>query len=127
MTVSGRRPTGNARRIGKGFLEGLAAVSSALADSPKRERILQIDLEMERLQHEKDTLIVGLIEPGDLKVSEDYDPRRAAIIHNAPVSTDGRLTDCRGSWQDNDPFDKSHPGCPYRKTQHGSHEFTLRD
>lgn len=128
MTISGRRPTGRASRIGKGLLDGLAAVSTAMADSPKRERIAQIDIELERLQHEKDTLILGLIEPGDLKVSEGYDPRRAAIINNAPVSSsDGRLTNCEGQWSASSTIHNCHPACPYLGTKHIAHEFTLRD
>lgn len=126
MTMSGRRPNDRLGRIGKGLLEGLAAVGTMMADGPKLERIEQIDSEIERLQHEKDTLIASLIEPGDLKVSDDYDPNKAVIIHPARAG-EGRLVKCEGSWRDNDPFDKSHPGCPYRKTQHIKHEFTLRD
>ena len=97
-TFSGRRNTGTAKRIGKGLLEGLSAIGTVMADGPKVERIKEIDAHIESLQHEKDSLIASLIEPGEYKVSDSYDP-----------------------------FDKSHPGCPYHGTQHIAHEFTLRD
>ena len=124
---TGRRPNDRARRIGKGLLDGLAYLGTVMSDGPKLERIEEIDSEIERLQHEKDSLIASLIEPGDLKVSDGYDPHKAVIIHPPRTAGEGRLTKCEGSWRDNDPFDKSHPGCPYRKTQHVKHEFTLRD
>lgn len=134
---TGRRHTNRARNIGKGILEGLGALGTAMADAPKKVRINEIDTLVENLLQERDHLIADLIEPGDLKVSENYDPRwrkpsvvgvdEAGPLGDRPVVAEGRLTECAGSWRDNDPFDKSHPGCPYRKTQHVKHEFTLRD
>ena len=95
---TGRRPTGRAKSFGRALLDGLDAIGTAMADGPKVERIKEIDAHIESLQHEKDSLIASLIEPGNLKVSDSYNP-----------------------------FDKSHPGCPYHGTQHIAHEFTLRD
>jgi hypothetical protein len=131
MSFSGRRPTdrtetakSRAKRVGMGLLDGLSAIGTVMADGPKFERIKEIDAEMERLQHEKDTLIVGLIEPGDLKVSEGYDPNRAGIHRLSPEG--GRLTMCPGRVT-RSIYDSVHPGCPYKDTIHGKHEFTLRD
>jgi hypothetical protein len=125
-SFTGRRNTGRASRVGRGILDGLSVLGTALADGPKITRIKEIDAEMERLQHERDSLIVTLTQDYEgYEVSEDYDPNKAVIMHVRPG--EGRLTKCAGSWRDNDPFDKSHPGCPYRKTQHVGHEFTLRD
>lgn len=125
MSLSGRRPNERTRKIGKGILDGLSLLGTALADGPKHDRIKEIDAELERLQHEKDTLINSLIEPGDLKVSEGYDPHKAAIIHPARHS-EGRLTICPGR-STSSRYDPVHPGCPYVNQIHNKHEFTLRD
>ena len=127
-TFSGRRPTDRMSRSGKGFLEGLTIVGTVLADGPKHERINEIDAEMERLQLEKDTLIASLIEPGNLKVSEGYDPNKA-VVNKPPHRTadGGRLTQCAGQWSATTKYHDAHPGCPYLGTKHNPHEFTLRD
>lgn len=119
---TGRKPTGLGARIGKGLLDGLEAVGTAMNDGPKLERIKQIDSEMERLQHEKDSLIVGLIEPGNLKVSDDYDPHKAVIMNVAGA----RLTHCEGR-RTSSRYHDAHPACPYIETIHNAHDFTARD
>lgn len=127
-SFTGRRNTGKASSIGRGFLSALDAVGTALADGPKYSRINEIEELVIDLLQERDHLIAGLIEPGNLTVSEDYDPRwRKSAVIVTTSTTDGRLTECKGSWRDNDRFDDSHPGCPYRGTRHIRHEFTLRD
>lgn len=134
MTMSGRRPNDRARRIGKGILDGLSAIGTALADGPKYQRINEIDAQITELRQERDHLIYGLIEPGDLKVSEDYDPRWRKTDVEPDEASDiamsfpdtGRLTRCRGRASMN-AYHSAHPGCPYVDTIHNSHEFTLKD
>jgi hypothetical protein len=122
---TGRPTSDRARKIGKGIFEGLSLLGTALADGPKHDRIKEIDAEIERLQHERDTLIASLIEPGDLKVSKGYDPNKAVVIHNVRPG-EGRLTQCPGR-STSSAYDRCHPGCPYNSKIHGAHEFTLRD
>lgn len=122
--------THNFKQTGRSILNGLGKLAVAAADSPKRDRIKQIGEEIERLNQERNYLLVSLIEPkSSEKPDEDFDLK--AYERTAPASVtgdnNGRLTKCEGSWRDNDRFDSSHPGCPYRKTQHNAHEFTLRD
>ena len=117
-------PRHRATNLGKGLLDGLGYIATKLADSGNLDRIKEIDAEIALLKQERNHLIKGLIEPGDLKVDEDVPLMDKFFGKKADA---GRLTKCKGSWRDNDPFDKSHPGCPYRKTQHTEHEFTLRD
>lgn len=127
MSITGRRPNERANRFAKSFMEGLSFVGTALADGPKHERIREIDVEIERLQQEKDALITSLIEPGDLKVSDGYDPNKAVIIKNVfSRPGDGRLVLCKGR-RTTSTYHDAHPGCPYVDTIHNSHEFTLRD
>lgn len=127
---TGRRPSDRARRIGKGILEGLSAIGTAMADEPKRARIEEIDEEIKNLKQERDHLIKTLIEPGDLKVSKNFDPywrkpEERTRVRVMPVG-EGRLTKCKGrSYMGK--FHDAHPGCPYIDTIHGPHEFTLRD
>lgn len=135
---TGRRSNDRARRFGRGILDGLSALGTAMADGPKRARIDEIDRHVADLLQERDHLIADLIEPGDMKVSENYDPRwRKAVVEDAEDKSAmdaifgekqdaGRLTKCRGRAYDG--YNTTvHPGCPYVETIHGSHEFTLRD
>lgn len=135
MSISGRRPNDRARRIGKGLLEGLSAIGTALADGPKFQRIEEIDAQITELRQERDHLIKDLIEPGDYKVSSDYDPRwRKTDVEPAEASdiamsfpdTEGRLTQCKGR-STSSTYSSVHPGCPYNAKIHVAHEFTLRD
>lgn len=127
-SFTGRPNTGRAKKIGSSILDGLSLLGTALSDGPKHARIEEIDQIVADLLQERDHLINDLIEPGNLRVSENFDPRWSKPSTIVQVdSSDGRLTQCSGSWRDNDPFDASHPGCPYRKQQHIAHEFTLRD
>jgi hypothetical protein len=133
MSLSGRRPNDRtenakdrAKRVGMGILDGLSALGTVMADGPKHERIKEIDGEIERLRHERNTLIATLIEPGNLKVDDDYDPHKAVIINPPRNLGDGRLTECPGRVT-RSVYDSVHPGCPYKETIHGRHEFTLRD
>lgn len=121
MSITGRRKTG----LGDSILRGLAAVGTAMSDGPKLERIRQIDADLDNLQHEKDTLIAGLIEPGDLRVSEGYDPHRAVVIRNVRPG-EPRLVECEGR-STMSVFHDAHPACPYIEQRHNAHEFTLRD
>ena len=127
MTFTGRRNTGTAKRIAGGILDGLSVLGTALADSPRRERITEIESQLESLTWERNKLISELIEPGDLKVDDNFDVRRPPICYKpAPRAGEGRLTECEGQWSDSDTF-KVHPGCPYKHTKHNKHEFTLND
>lgn len=134
----GRRPNDRARRIGRGILDGLAAVGTALNDGPKFARIGEIDDLILELQQERDHLIADLIEPGEYKVSENYDPKWRKPTVEEPEDKSamdaifgekqdaGRLTTCRGRAYDG--YNTTvHPGCPYKDSIHGRHEFTLRD
>ena len=127
---TGRRKTGKAGRISKGILDGLAALGTAMADAPKQSRIEEIDEEIKNLQQERDHLIADLIEPGDLKVSKDYDPYWRKPEAEATVfvagSGEGRLTQCKGR-RYSGTYHDAHPGCPYVNQIHIAHEFTLRD
>lgn len=123
-------------KFGKSFANAVVRASTIIHDGSRMEQIEKIDKQVAELLQERDHLIADLIDPGDLKPSKNYDPnwRKKTVEDDEPVQTslssfssEGRLTQCEGSWRDNDPFDKSHPGCPYRKTQHINHEFTLRD
>ncbi len=109
-------------------LDGLATVGTAIADQPKYSRIREIDNQVKELLQERDHLIADLIEPGELKVSEDYDPSWRKT--ETPVSSgtgEGRLTQCKGRFSASSSIHDAHPGCPYLATKHNAHEFTLRD
>lgn len=130
---TGRRPSDAAKRISKGFREGFNMLGIALADGPKRRRIEEIDALIIELNQERDHLIKDLIEPGDLKVSENYDPRwtktesKDEDEDDVTLSQDGgRLTTCEGR-DSMSVYHNAHPGCPYLETVHIKHEFTLRD
>lgn len=130
---TGRRSSDRAKRIGRGLLEGLSALGTAMADGPKHERIEAIDKEIKNLQQERDHLIKSLIEPGDLKVSENYDPywRKPEVDDEEPLMDQyfgkpGRLTKCKGR-STSSRYHEAHPGCPYVEQIHTAHEFTLRD
>lgn len=139
MTMSGRRPNDRLNRIGKGLIEGLSAIGTALADGPKVSRILEIDRQVAELLQERDHLVKDLIEPGDFVVSENYDPNWRKPKVEEPEDKNamdaifgekqdaGRLTTCKGRWSVNSQFHDAHPGCPYIDTVHNKHEFTLRD
>lgn len=123
-SFTGRPSTGRVKAFGKGLIEGLGALSTAMVDSPKRERIREIDFEIEKLQYEKDCLITSMIEPGDLEVSKGFDPNNAVIMN--PPTKPGRLTDCAGR----DSYSlvhNAHPACPYVKQIHVAHQFTAHD
>lgn len=135
MSISGRRPNEKTRSFGRSILDGLSAIGTALADGPKYQRIKEIDAQIVELRQERDHLVHGLIEPGDLKVSDDYDPRwrKAAVADDADAvmpdifsSGEGRLTKCGGRTTMSRYHD-AHPGCPYVAQVHNEHEFTLRD
>lgn len=131
---TGRRPTGFGNRI----LNGLAAIGTAMADGPKRARIEEIDREVAQLLQERDHMIADLIEPGELKVSKNYDPnwRKPAIEETEDKTAmdaifgekqdAGRLTKCEGR-STSSRYHDAHPGCPYIDRIHNAHEFTLRD
>lgn len=129
---TGRPRSNRARNIGKGILEGLSALGTAMADAPKRQRIEEIDKTILNLQQERDHLIADLIEPGDLKVSESYDPywRKPVVEEEHDTSKsifgEGRLTQCKGRTTSS-RYHEAHPGCPYVEQIHTKHEFTLRD
>lgn len=131
MTFTGRRPTG----VGRSILNGLAALGTAMADGPKLVRIEEIDKQVADLLQERDHLIADLIEPGDLKVSKNYDPnwRKPVVEDDEPFqsslsafSGEGRLTECKGR-RTTSTYHDAHPGCPYVGQIHNAHEFTLRD
>lgn len=134
MPMSGRRPTGRASRIGKGFLEGLSILATNLTDAPRKARIKEIDEQIKNLRQERDHLVADLIEKEDYEVSEDYDPHwrkpeetRIGDVHNyRNSSSDGRLTECVGR-STMSRYHGAHPGCPYVDQIHTAHEFTLRD
>jgi hypothetical protein len=126
-TFSGRRSTGAAKRFGKGLLDGLAYVGTALADGPKLQRIEEIEGQIEALTWERNKLISELIEPGNLKVDEDFDANRPPVTHAPRVRAgEGRLTECEGQFSTSSDW-HVHPGCPYKGSRHGAHEFTLND
>lgn len=121
-----------AKRIGKGLGNGLlgglsvlGSVSMAMTDAPKRARLLEIDAELQDLLQERDHVIASMLEPGDLEISDDYDPywRKGAAVQN---TTDGRLTKCKGR-NTISKYHEAHPACPYIEKIHTAHEFTLRD
>jgi hypothetical protein len=120
---TGRRGTGAAKRIGRALLDGLDTLGTAMNDGPKRQRISEIDNLIIELQQERDHLIAGLYEPGDLKVSDNYDPKWRKADEDMPT---GRLTECRGKFSDGDVY-SPHPACPYKDTVHRRHEFTAND
>jgi len=127
---TGRPSSGRAKRIGKSLLEGLDALGTVLSDGPKRARINEIDVEVRNLLQERDHMIAGLTEPGDLRVSENYDPywRKPEITTSVSIDpfAEGRLTQCKGR-STSSSFHDAHPGCPYVEKVHTAHEFTLRD
>lgn len=129
---TGRRKSDRAKRFGKGLLEGLSALGTVMADGPKRERIAEIDEQIKELQQERDHLITELIEPGDLKVSEGYDPKWSKSPRTEPLMDQffgagtPRLVQCKGR-SHSGTFHSAHPGCPYIDQIHNAHEFTLRD
>lgn len=132
MSFTGRRKTG----LGDSILRGLSALGTAMADGPKYARISEIDTAVAELLQERDHLIYGLIEPGELKVSDNYDPRwrKPAVEENdeTPIMDQyfgagtARLTECKGR-DTMSTYHDAHPGCPYVAKVHTSHEFTLRD
>jgi hypothetical protein len=125
---TGRRPNDAAKRFGKSLLNGLSYLGTVMADGPKLERIEEIDQLLIDLKQERDHLINALIEPGDLKVSDDYNPHWTKPSTIVTTSTrDGRLTQCKGRFTRTSTFSDEHPGCPYSGTVHNAHEFTLRD
>lgn len=135
---TGRRRNDRLGRIGRGLLDGLAAVGTAMADGPKVSRILAIDEQVKQLLQERDHLVTDLIEPGEFKVSENYDPtwRKPEVEEpdtEVPIMDQyfgkqdaGRLTECKGR-STSSRYHDAHPGCPYIETVHNKHEFTLRD
>lgn len=145
--LTGRRSTGRLKSFGSMMLDTLDEIATASADSTKRRRIEEIDTELEELKQvrkdlkqERDHLIKGLVEPGNLKVSKDYDrswtkPTTETVqvrsfdtqpIMDQYFGAPGRLTKCKGQFSDTYVFDV-HPGCPYINKKHNAHEFTLRD
>jgi hypothetical protein len=125
------------KTVGRGILTGLAALGTAMADGPKLQRIDVIDQEIKDLRQERDHLIAGLIEPGDLKPSKHYDPNAyvgRSVSSPAPYSSDlppgsplrARLEHCKGR-EYSGKYHKAHPACPYIDTIHNAHDFTLRD
>lgn len=124
----GHKP-GKGKKVARAIGTGLAALGTAMADGPKHARIEAIDQEIKDLKQERDHLIAGLIEPGSLKPSKDYDPNAYVgriVRAPAPYSTDGRLEHCEGR-EYSGKYHKAHPACPYIDTIHIAHDFTLRD
>lgn len=128
---TGRRPSDRAKKFGRAFLDGLDALGTVLSDGPKLERIKEIEAHINRLQNEKDSLVSSLIDPGEYKVSDDYDPNRVFTPlmdqYFGKREGAGRLTKCKGQWSATATIHDCHPACPYLGTRHIAHEFTLRD
>jgi len=125
-TFTGRAPSGRVSRIGKGLLDGLVTMSDALHDGGLRTQIEDIDGQIEVLRRERDSLISRLYEPGDLKVSDDFDPTWRKPETTPTPSGPGRLTQCAGR-EYMGVYHGAHPGCPYIDSIHKAHDFTLRD
>lgn len=98
----------------KDFLNVIGTVGTHVLDADRRTRIFEIDEKIAKLQAERQELIDDLIDPSDYKTETE-------------TTTPGRLTKCGGRWSDLSNFHDAHPACPYLKTKHIAHEFTLRD
>lgn len=123
---TGRPTSGRFKKFAGAVLDGLSEMAVASAENARQTRIAEIDKEVRDLLQERDHLIVDLVEPGDLKVSENYDPYWTKPTTLSPAKGEGRLAECDGR-STMSVYSNVHPGCPYKDTIHNSHEFTLRD
>lgn len=127
--ITGRRSTGRLKGFGEMLLDGLDAMSVALNDGPKIERINEIDKQIRDLKQERDHLIMGLTQKYEgYEVSDDYDPhwRKSESTLSEPVEVgDGILVHCKGR-DTMSVRHEAHPACPYVGEYHTAHEFILR-
>lgn len=110
---------------------GTALNNAAMAshDANLRQRVREIDEELDQLRMERDHHIANLYEPRTNEVVSmhyvpgQWQPRPTPLFGERDLG--GRLTQCSGRRYTNDY--RMHPGCPYSEKNHGEHEFTLRD